>query len=336
MTPPDGTLGSGPPRRSAGGTYPTVTSDAMADIRDHDLLRELAPTAEELLARHLRQAKEWFPHETTPWDRAAATDPGGPWDESKTDLPAAVRSSLIVNVLTEDNLPYYLNDLDAIFGRDSAWGAWAGRWTAEEGRHAIAIRDYLVVSGAVDPVALERDRMVQMTAGEVPGARPALGALVYLTVQELATRIAHMNTGRLLDDPAGYEVMKRVAADENLHHLFYRDAAAAALAIDPSRGVIEMEHEIRTFAMPGTGIPGFVEHARAIAGAGIYTFGIHHDQIVEPLVRRHWRVEELTGLSDEAERARDRLFRFLGRLQTAARRQERGAEKARSTELASA
>jgi acyl-[acyl-carrier-protein] desaturase len=30
-----------------------------------------------------------------------------------------------------------------------------GRWTAEEGRHAIVLRDYLTVTRNVDPVALE-------------------------------------------------------------------------------------------------------------------------------------------------------------------------------------
>jgi len=29
-----------------------------------------------------------------------------------------------------------------LFGREGAWGTWVHRWTAEEGRHAIAIRDY--------------------------------------------------------------------------------------------------------------------------------------------------------------------------------------------------
>ena len=37
--------------------------------------------------------------------------------------------------------------------------------------------------------------------------------LVYVALQELATRIAHRNTGRLLGDSAGYDVMMRVAAD---------------------------------------------------------------------------------------------------------------------------
>ncbi len=39
------------------------------------------------------------------------------------------------------------------------------RWTAEEGRHAIAMRDYLLPSRAVDPVELERLRMRHMAEG---------------------------------------------------------------------------------------------------------------------------------------------------------------------------
>ena len=51
--------------------------------------------------------------------------------------------------------------------------------------------------------------------------------------------------------------MKRVAADENLHYLFYRDLVTAAIELDPSAMMIAIERQIRTFQMPGTGIPGF-------------------------------------------------------------------------------
>jgi hypothetical protein len=79
-----------------------------------------------------------------------------------------VRSSLFVNLLTEDNLPYYFRTIESMFGRDSAWGTWVRRWTAEEGRHSIVLRDYLTVTRMIDPVALERARMHQVSGGEVP------------------------------------------------------------------------------------------------------------------------------------------------------------------------
>jgi acyl-[acyl-carrier-protein] desaturase len=287
------------------------------------LLSELEPVAGRLLDRHLAQAKEWFPHQLVPFGRGEDFAADYEWSPADTTLPAEVRSSLFVNLLTEDNLPYYFRTIEAMFGRDSSWGEWSRRWTAEEGRHSIVIRDYLTVTRAVDPVALERARMAQVSCGQVPEPETPHEGLVYVALQELATRIAHHNTGKLVDDPVGYEIMKRVAADENRHHLFYRDLAAAAIEVDPSGMVIAIEQQVREFEMPGTGIVDFETHARSIARAGIYDFEIHHAQILVPVVLRHWGVEGLTGLSDDAERARDALVTRIDRIGRAGRRQAR-------------
>ena len=112
--------------------------------------------------------------------------------------------------------------------------------------------------------------MAQVEQGEVPEPDDGADGLVYVALQELATRIAHRTTGKLLDDQAGYEVMARVAGDENLHHLFYRDLVTAALELDPSGDGQAIERQVREFEMPGTGIPDFDAHAMAIANAGIY------------------------------------------------------------------
>lgn len=283
-------------------------------------LAELEPTAARLLDRHLAQAKEWFPHQLVPYSRGRDFEADYEWSPDETTLPAEVRSSLFVNLLTEDNLPYYFATIDRLLTRSEAWGEWNRRWTAEEGRHSIVIRDYLTVTRAVDPVALERARMAQVSRAEVPEPATPHECLVYVTLQELATRIAHHNTGKLVDDPVGYEVMKRVAADENRHHLFYRDVSSAALEVDPSGMVIAIERQVRDFEMPGTGIIDFETHARAIARAGIYDFQIHHTQILVPVVLTHWNVEGLTGLSDEAQQARDALLRRIDRIGRVGRR----------------
>jgi acyl-[acyl-carrier-protein] desaturase len=114
--------------------------------------------------------------------------------------------------------------------------------------------------------------------------------------------------------------MKRVAVDENLHYLFYRDLASAAFELDPSAMVIGLNEEVRVFAMPGTGIPNFASHARAISNAGIYDFGVHHDQILTPVIKRFWGLEKITGLNAEAERARESLLEFIARMGKVARR----------------
>jgi len=297
------------------------------------LLTELEPVTASLLERHLAQTKEWFPHQLVPYSRGRDFEPDYEWSPDDAGLSDEVRSSLFVNLLTEDNLPYYFRTIEAMFGRESAWGEWSRRWTAEEGRHSIVIRDYLTVTRSLDPVALERARMAQVSCGQVPEPPTPHEGLVYVALQELATRIAHHNTGKVVDDPVGYEIMKRVASDENRHHLFYRDLCSAALEVDPSGMVIAIEKQVREFEMPGTGIVDFDAHARAIAKAGIYDFKIHHDQILQPVVLRHWGVEGLTGLDDEAEAARDALLTRIRRIGKAG---ERLARRRAEEEAASA
>jgi acyl-[acyl-carrier-protein] desaturase len=278
---------------------------------DAAFLAELLPTAEKLLERHYQKTDEWHPHTLVPWSRGEDFAPDYEWTPEQSELPADVRSALFVNLLTEDNLPYYFRDIERMFGRDDAWGEWVRRWTAEEGRHAAVIRDYLTVTRAIDPVALERGRMTQMGGGQVPEPPNAAAGMCYVALQELATRISHRNTGARIDDKAGYDIMRRVAIDENHHFLFYRDVASAGFELDPSLMVISLENEVLNFAMPGTGIPDFAAHSKLIAKAGIYDLVVHYEQILEPVVMRHWGLGELVGLSGEAEAARERTVAFI-------------------------
>src|ERR1700747_2915432 len=99
---------------------------------DRGLLTELAPVAAHLFDRHLPPSKEWFPHVLVPGSGGGEFDPAETWDAQAFPLPPAVRSALFVNLLTEDNLPYYFEVITRLFGHDSVWGAWNRRWTAEE------------------------------------------------------------------------------------------------------------------------------------------------------------------------------------------------------------
>jgi len=286
---------------------------------DSTLLAELLPTAERLVDRHLGMAKEWFPHELVQWRPPPAPGEADP----EAVLSDGIASAMFANVLTEDNLPYFFASIANLFGRDGAWGYWTRRWTAEEGRHSIVIRDYLIMSGHIDPVTLERARMAQVTGGMTPQPTSIPDAFAYLALQELATRIAHHNTGKALPDGEGYTVMKRVAADENLHYLFYRDLVSAALEVDPSGMIEAIKRQTLRFEMPGAGIPDFAQHAKAIARAGIYDLSLHHDSILKPVILGHWDVANRAGLTPSAEAARDRLVQFITRMGRAAARLQR-------------
>ncbi len=279
--------------------HPDPTSDQL-------LLHDLEENAEQLLERHLSRSKEWFPHEHVPWSEGRNFEPG---ERVGNDaLPEAVRSALVVNLLTEDNLPYYTQSINEVTGPDGAWGTWLRRWTAEEGRHSIAIRDWLCVTRQVDLIELEQARMAQVCHGfKLAESVGVADLLVYVALQELATRISHRNTGALIDDAAGKDVMARVATDENHHFLFYRDLVTAAIEKHPSILMPAIERQVRTFEMPGTGMPSFKEHAHRIADAGIYDVPIHHAQILEPVVLREWRIAAVERLDGAAEAARDRL-----------------------------
>lgn len=281
------------------------------DVR---LLADLEPDVERLYERHLRQTKEWHPHALVPWSRGEDYPADYQWSPEHSALSPEARSALFVNVLTEDNLPYYFRDIERMFGRDGAWGHWVRRWTAEEGRHGQVIHDYLAVTRSVDPVGLERARMAQVQGGEAPAPPNALEGLAYVTLQELATRISHFNTGQHIPDPAGKAIIRRVAFDENLHFLFYRDMMAAALEAAPSPAVVAIANQVKGFTMPGVGITDFQAHSRAIADAGIYNLAIHHDQILQPVLMRDWKLPSITGLSGVAEAARERLMRLIDRI----------------------
>src|ERR1044071_5956415 len=171
----------------------------MREFSETELLLELEPVVAGELDRHHKVAKEWFPHEYVPWSEGRNYDGlygGGAWVETDTKIPEEARVSLIVNLLTEDNLTSYHHEIATTLGRDAAWRAWVHRWTAEEGRHGTAIRDYLTVTRAVYPVALERARMTHMSEGFTNSYDGVLASVAYVSFQELATRISHRNTGR--------------------------------------------------------------------------------------------------------------------------------------------
>ncbi|PTA43365.1 acyl-ACP desaturase [Micromonospora sp. RP3T] len=304
----------------------------MSVLSQTALLTELEPVVEKNLDRHLSLAKEWFPHEYVPWSDGRTFDGplgGEAWSEADSTLPEAARTALIVNLLTEDNLPSYHHEIASLFGRDGAWGTWVHRWTAEEGRHGTAIRDYLTVSRAVDPVALERARMVHMSAGyRNVHDDEVLHSLAYVSFQELATRISHRNTGRATGDPVCEALLSRVAADENLHMVFYRNLLAAAFELAPDQAMRAVADVLADFQMPGVGIDGFARKSVAIALAGIYDLRQHRDEVVVPVLRQ-WNLFEVTGLTGDGEAAREQIAAHLDMLETqAARFEERRAARA--------
>ena len=315
--------------------HPQAPSSTLrGELSQTALLRELEQVVEANLNRHLSIAKEWFPHAYVPWSEGRDYDgplEGTAWEVGQSRLDETARTSLILNLLTEDNLPSYHHEIASLFGRDGAWGTWVHRWTAEEGRHGIAIRDYLLTTRAVDPVELERARMTHMAAGYIsPNSCHALNSIAYVSFQELATRISHRNTGSYSGDKLCDQLLQKIANDENLHMVFYRNLLSAAFELSPDQAMQAVVDVVKNFQMPGAGVENFGRKSVQMAVAGIYNLRIHRDEVLSPVLR-NVRVFERTDLGPAGEEAREELAGIMEALdQAAARFEEKvAARKAR-------
>jgi len=302
---------------------PAARAAGHTQLSDVKLLQSLEEVVERELNRHLGVFKEWMPHEYVPWSRGRDFDgplDGEAWAVEQSPLSEVGRVAMVVNLLTEDNLPSYHYEIATLFGRDGAWGTWVHRWTAEEARHSIAMRDYLVTSRAVDPTQLEQSRMAHMSAGFVSDNRHSpLHTVAYVAFQELATRISHRNTGHHSGDPVCDRLLARIAADENLHMIFYRNLLKAALELAPDQAMRAIADVVTGFRMPGHGMPGFERAAARIALGGVYNPRVHLDDVLHPVLR-HLKVLDVSGLAPEGLRAQDELGAFLGNLDAQATR----------------
>ena len=278
------------------------------------LIRDLEPIVGKELDRHLAVQKDWYPHEYVPWSEGRNFPGplnGDAWEAKDSKLTAIAQDSLIVNLLTEDNLPSYHTEIAVSMGRDGAWGTWINRWTAEENRHGIVLRDYLMATRGVDPVELEDLRMAHMQLGfETSYDNDMLHTVAYVSFQELATRISHRNTGKISDDPICEQMLTRVSLDENLHMLFYRNLLGAALDMEPNASMRAIADVVTDFKMPGHELPGFGRKSVQIALAGIYDLPQHLDDVIAPVLRA-WNIYERNDLTGDGLKARDEIVEFL-------------------------
>ena len=285
-----------------------------------ELLQAVEPTVARLLAEHRARRVHWYFHDMIPWElgRNFKTEP---WDESQCTINERARTSLVLNLLTEDNLPYYHNALERHLPENSVWREWNGLWTAEEGQHAIAIRSYLLTSRNCDPYELEDDRMATMTVGYQPNWKHPAELLPYTSAQELATRVSHRNAGKITEDETAFELMRQIAADENHHFMFYKGVMAAMLKESPAMALEGIYKTMLNFQMPGIGIPGFLRRSIDIAKAGVYNLRIHHDRVLMPLIEQ-WGIASMDGLSARASELQEKLLELPAQIMAKAERFE--------------
>jgi acyl-[acyl-carrier-protein] desaturase len=285
-----------------------------------EVLSAIEPTIRGLLDEHRVRREHWYFHELIPWEKGRnyVTEP---WDPSQCTISEAARTALVLNLLTEDNLPYYHSAIESRVPEGSALAEWNRLWTAEEGQHAIALRSYLLTSRNCNPHLLEDDRLAVMSTGYFPSWKNVAELFAYTTAQELATRVSHRNAGKITDDPVAFDLMKAIAGDENHHFIFYKGAMTALLKESPSLALEGIYRAFAGFEMPGTVIPGFLRRSIEIAKAGVYNLRIHHDRVIQPLLRE-WNINAIQGLNTRAAEFQDKLMNLPAQIIAKAERFE--------------
>jgi acyl-[acyl-carrier-protein] desaturase len=246
-------------------------------------------------------------------------------------IPDTVLTSLVGNMITEEALPSYQTYFNMLEGineeknllSNSGWVRWSKAWTAEENRHGDLLNKYLYMTGRVDMKQVERTIHRLLYNGFDPNTDgDPYQAMIYTSFQERATKISHVNTGKLADkagDPILSKICKTIAGDEARHEKAYKSFMSKIFEIDPNGAINAFEQMMRKqIAMPammmGTGGSNpslFSQFSTITQKVGIYT-GWDYARIIEHLVDV-WKIEAVTGLNDVAAKAQDYLATLSGR-----------------------
>lgn len=258
--------------------------------------------------------------------------------ELAKDLPYDFWVVLVGDMITEEALPTYeswLMDVEGVKQKtengDNGWAKWIRQWTGEENRHGDVLNKYLYLSGRVNMREVEITTHHLINDGFDPGTdTDPYKNFVFTSFQELATYVSH-NRVSILAKKYGEKKLSKmckiIAGDEMRHHLAYSKFIDSIFKIDPSEMMLAYAYMMKKkITMPanliresgdgiGTAFQKFSESAERI---GVYTAFDYIDILSK--LNEMWNIDKITGLNDEAEKARDFLLKLPARMTRIAER----------------
>ncbi|XP_047970909.1 stearoyl-[acyl-carrier-protein] 9-desaturase, chloroplastic-like isoform X2 [Salvia hispanica] len=313
-----------------------------------EIFKSMEGWAEDNLLIHLKPVEKcWQPQDFLP-DPASDGfhDQVEELRKRAKEIPDDYLVVLVGDMITEDALPTYqtfLNTFDSVRDETGAsstpWAVWTRAWTAEENRHGDLLNKYLYLSGRVDMKQVEKTVQYLIGSGMYVKTEnnPYLG-FIYTSFQERATFVSHRNTARQAKahgDINLAQICGTIASDEKRHETAYTKIVEKLFEIDPDTTMLAFADIMKKkILMPAhlmhDGRDDSLFHHFSAVGQrlGVYTVGDYAD-VLEHLVAT-WKVENITGLSVDGEKAQDyvcKLSPSIRRLGEKAREMAKNAPK---------
>jgi acyl-[acyl-carrier-protein] desaturase len=237
------------------------------------LTLELEPVVERLMDRHLGTEEIWFAHDYVPFERGEnfAFLGGRDWDPSQMTLPRTVTDACEILLLLKDNLAGHHRELVEHFILEEWWGRWLGRWTAEEHLHAIALREYLVVTREVDPTANEEARVEYVMKGYRADTYSQVETLVYMALTERTQAVFCRNLAARIEEPVLAGLVDRIARDETRHEEIFASLVAHCLEYTRDETIAAIAARAADLQTVGADIDSYADKVQHVADAGIFT-----------------------------------------------------------------
>ncbi|MGB3895396.1 MAG: acyl-ACP desaturase [Mycolicibacter sinensis] len=236
------------------------------------LIRELEPVVAANMVRHIDTVDPWYAHDFVPFEQGKnfAFLGGTDWDPSQVSLPKAITDACEILLIEKDSLAGYHRELVEHFILEDKWARWIGRWTAEEHLHAIALREYLMVTREIDPNENERVRMEHVQKGYRADHYSQVETLVFMAFYERACAEFCRNLADKTDEPVLKGLISRIAGDEERHEEFFANLIAHCLDYVPEETVAAIAARAAELKIVGADIDAYADRQAEIAEAGIF------------------------------------------------------------------
>ncbi|MFZ4436674.1 MAG: acyl-ACP desaturase [Flavobacterium psychrophilum] len=255
--------------------------------------------------------------------------------ELAKDLPYDFWVAMVGDTITEEALPTYeswLMDVDGVDNVErNGWAKWVRQWTGEENRHGDMLNKYLYLSGRVNMREVEMTSQHLINDGfDIGTGRDPYKNFVYTSFQELATYVSHNRVSQIAKSYGDHKLAKMckmIAGDEMRHHHAYSEFVTQIFKIDPSEMMMAFLYMMKLkITMPAVFLresgeamgSAFEQFSNSAQRIGVYT-SQDYVEILQKLIEK-WEIDKMTGLTDEAEKARDYLMKLPDRMARIAER----------------